>query len=441
MWVRVGDPLWETGYTLAPNLLLDHYETLGLTEGTALFVIRLLRESSRQRSALADSPQTRKHLALLHERGLLRVRRWPDRIEFRLDGLWHNLRRLAEWLAQGHALADFEPQAAPAPTEQDRLLLDRFSSPEFEAEMADVLAAFAAANGRSASPTEKEHIRNLAMRFDAAACAAAEPSNGPAWIMAALRSVLERKAGEQIYVSDLEQALAGDREVAAGPEATDKAVRQRLMARIRQMTTQDKEALETVIMAYQQVAGQPAQDGPTLAMIELAETYGSTWVLNAIHETAKVQSLISPEYVASILMRWQSEGRIAGKAATAGPAPVIDPLLARVAALYEQEIGPLTPQTGEQLKALSEEFGEIDDWLRAFAEAARSNARNLRYVEAVLRKRGEKPATQKQTPSTSRRGRKGARAGVWTEEELEAARRKALNRTPLDPKTFFDEEP
>jgi DnaD/phage-associated family protein len=445
VWVRLGEPALEAGYTLVPNLLLDHYETLGLTEGAALFVIRLLRRSQETKSALPDSPQADQHLETLRQCGLIHIRRWPDRIELRLDGLFYNLTRLADRLAQGLSPQDFEPKAPPRP--DDPSLAERLDSPEFEAELTDVLIAFATVNGRPASPREKEEIRHLTVRYDPAARVAAEPSNGPAWVMAALRAALEGKKGQPIFVSDLEAVLekrmadadAGGAVGTAQPES--KAARRELIAHIRKMSPQEKEALETVIMAYQLVAGQPAQDGPTLALIELADEYGATWVVNAIHETGKVQQLISPEYVESILLRWWSEGTIPDRPPMAEVPLDEDDVLKRVVALYEQEIGQLSHQVGQQLAALTQEFRDLEAWQRAFAEAAKSNARNLRYVEAVLRNVGKK-ATPKRQPrkASRRRGGKATREGEWSDDELDAARREALSEKPIDIESLLGKE-
>ncbi len=442
--VRMGVPALEAGYTLVPNLLLDHYETLGLTEGTALFVIQLLRQSARRRGALPDSPHRQEYLQALQDRGLLLVRRWPDGVELCLDALFHNLTRLAAWLAEGGSLGEFKlqiPAEALAGAGSD---VEYLGSAEFEAEVSDVLAAFAAANQRPASSAEKEQMRHLAVRFDAAARAAQQASNGPAWVMAALRAVLERKKPGKISVLDLERVLEqrvsaaqGDGTALAAPG--DQAARREVLARSRKMNDHEKEALDSVIMTYKGISGQPPDDRLILTLMQLCDEYGPTWVLNAIHETGKVQQLISPEYLASILVRWQSEGHIPGAPPPAESPPVSDPLLARVVALYEQEVGKLTAQVQAQLLSLTDEFRDLDEWQRAFAEAAKSNARNLRYVEAVLRKKDgpERPAARR--PKTKRQ-RSGGRSGVWTEEELDAARREALSETPIDIESFLGKE-
>jgi hypothetical protein len=441
--LRMGVPTLDAGYTLVPNLLLDHYEALSLTDSTALFVMRLLCRCTGGREVLPDSPQTREYLQALQSQGLLSVRRWPDRVELHLDALFHNLARLAEWLADGNSPDDFQvetPADMPAGGES---AMERFDSAEFKAEVDDVLAAFVAANQRLASPAEKAQIRNLAVRFDGIARAAAEASNGPAWVMAALRSVLERDPLDGISVSDLEEALE-QRTAASGgmTEPTGRVtrdVRQETVARARQMSNEEREALETVVMAYRGISGEPPDDQLILTLMRLSDAYGPTWVLNAIHETGKVQQIISPEYVESILVRWQSEGRIPGIPAAAESPPITDPLLTRVVALYEQEIGPLTPQVRDQLLALTDAFRDEGAWQRAFAEAAKTNARNLRYVEAVLRGKGKKPSRSARRPSRSGRRRGAGREGEWTEEELDAERRRSLSETPIDVESFLGE--
>lgn len=445
--VRLGVPALDAGYTLVPNLLLDHYETLGLTDGAAFFVIRLLRQGAGGGEMLPDSLQTGEHLRVLQDQGLISVRRWPDGVELRLDALFHNLTRLATWLTEGGSPGDFELKVPAEMLVGDQAATDRFDSAEFEAEVADVLAAFAAANRRLASPAEKEQIRNLAVRFDAAARAADEASNGAAWVMAALRSVLERKAQGDVSASDLEQTLE-QRMAAAGystgtVDHAAKAIRRQAATRIRQMSSQEKAALGRVVEAYKGVTEHPPDDRLVLTLMQLSDKYGPTWVLSAIHEAGTVQTLISPEYVESILVRWQSEGHIAGASEVAESSPVTDPLLVQVMALYKQEIEiekPLTPTIRDQLLALTEEFRGLDKWKRAFAAAAKSNVRKLSYVEAVLRNKGKKPVPAARRSTTRRRKRGAVREGVWTEEELKAARREALSEPILDPQTFFDEE-
>jgi len=54
-------------------------------------------------------------------------------------------------------------------------------------------------------------------------------------------------------------------------------------------------------------------------------------------------------------------------------------------ALYEQNIGPLTPLVAEELREAEELYPQ--EWLRpAFERAAAGNKRNWRYVEAILKR-------------------------------------------------------
>ena len=53
--------------------------------------------------------------------------------------------------------------------------------------------------------------------------------------------------------------------------------------------------------------------------------------------------------------------------------------------LYEENIGVITPMAAERLKDMEDEYPP--EWIaEAFGQAVVSNARNLRYVEAVLRR-------------------------------------------------------
>ncbi len=53
--------------------------------------------------------------------------------------------------------------------------------------------------------------------------------------------------------------------------------------------------------------------------------------------------------------------------------------------LYEENVGVITPMAAERLKDLEQEYPP--EWIaEAFGEAVASNARSLRYVEAVLRR-------------------------------------------------------
>ena len=69
--------------------------------------------------------------------------------------------------------------------------------------------------------------------------------------------------------------------------------------------------------------------------------------------------------------------------------PVPNPDKPNIFALYEQNIGPLTPMVAEILKADAETYPEI--WLRdAMHEAVSRNIRNWKYVQAILKAWQEK---------------------------------------------------
>ena len=71
-------------------------------------------------------------------------------------------------------------------------------------------------------------------------------------------------------------------------------------------------------------------------------------------------------------------GRTGAGEAVAGSRP-------EVFRLYEENIGVITPMAAERLKDMEDEYPP--EWIaEAFGQAVVSNARNLRYVEAVLRR-------------------------------------------------------
>lgn len=75
-------------------------------------------------------------------------------------------------------------------------------------------------------------------------------------------------------------------------------------------------------------------------------------------------------------------------------------------ALYERNIGPLTPMIAEELKDLEREFPV--EWIaEAFREAVTANARKLKYIRAVLvRWQQEGRAVAKSTDSFESDGRR-----------------------------------
>lgn len=66
----------------------------------------------------------------------------------------------------------------------------------------------------------------------------------------------------------------------------------------------------------------------------------------------------------------------------AGPVEILPPR-PTIYALYERNIGPLTPMLTDELKDMEKEFPA--EWIeRAFREAVLANARKLKYIRAVL---------------------------------------------------------
>lgn len=103
------------------------------------------------------------------------------------------------------------------------------------------------------------------------------------------------------------------------------------------------------------------------------------------------------------------ENRRAAGTPAPGPAPVSPPAgrpLAEqptVYALYEANIGPLTPLVAEQLRAA--EYEHTSERVEAaIREAVAANARNWRYIAAIL----QRWASEGQTP---RKGRAGGAPG------------------------------
>ena len=83
---------------------------------------------------------------------------------------------------------------------------------------------------------------------------------------------------------------------------------------------------------------------------------------------------------------------VAAGALSDGAAPEVDTSVEAVTGarpdvfrLYEENVGVITPMAAERLKDMETEFPP--EWIaEAFGEAVVSNARSLRYVEAVLRR-------------------------------------------------------
>lgn len=117
----------------------------------------------------------------------------------------------------------------------------------------------------------------------------------------------------------------------------------------------------------------------------------------------ETEKLLPPLTTPSIT-EGEGEGEQSRAEGNAVTAVTPEAILAEIVKFYESEIGLISPIFGEKLKDFAENYQGPVEWIRdAFAEAARHNARNWAYVEAVLdrwqregrhREREEKPRKQ-----------------------------------------------
>jgi hypothetical protein len=69
------------------------------------------------------------------------------------------------------------------------------------------------------------------------------------------------------------------------------------------------------------------------------------------------------------------------------PDPSASPLLRHATALYQAEIGDVTPIIRRELEMLTMDYPSPAQWDTAFREMSRANVRRLSYVESVLKRR------------------------------------------------------
>ncbi|MEP7200120.1 MAG: hypothetical protein ABI874_09900, partial [Chloroflexota bacterium] len=151
----------------------------------------------------------------------------------------------------------------------------------------------------------------------------------------------------------------------------------------------EREQLEEFVTAYGGVTQRAITDDELVSLLELFKAYSFKRVLSAMHEAQASKVPLSPRYLETILEK--SAPPVVEREAVAPSRPRLgtdDPLLAAVAHMYEQEIGPLTEKIGQQLIALVAEHPDLERWHEAFDAAASMNKKNLRYVIGCLRNNG-----------------------------------------------------
>ena len=108
------------------------------------------------------------------------------------------------------------------------------------------------------------------------------------------------------------------------------------------------------------------------------------------------------------MQRAVDEGHAVPEPASAGPAAQAAALRPNIFALYEDNVGTLSPMIVDELKQAEDDYPA--DWIEdAFKEAVMANARSWRYVRAILERwdtegRGA-PKTESRNVSGESRGR------------------------------------
>jgi hypothetical protein len=95
-----------------------------------------------------------------------------------------------------------------------------------------------------------------------------------------------------------------------------------------------------------------------------------------------------------------------------------DPVLAEVVAMYEAEIGMMSPLIAEELRALTAEVRDLARWREAFRAAVAANVRRWSYVKACLQSDGRRPPTAAARQTSGPGRARSVRARVVTPEEM-----------------------
>ena len=136
--VRFGDDILEAGFTAVPNLFLNNYRDLGISDGAAFWIVHLLKfkwtedNPYPRRSSIpmnANKDTQKRYARQLRELGLLFTRRiyWSAEdnpphphlvgtiraLEYDFTSLFYNVVRISRWKIEGRSLDDFEVEIPP----------------------------------------------------------------------------------------------------------------------------------------------------------------------------------------------------------------------------------------------------------------------------------------------------------------------------------------
>jgi hypothetical protein len=178
----------------------------------------------------------------------------------------------------------------------------------------------------------------------------------------------------------------------------------------RPMTPEEWQILESLITDHQ------VPSTRLLALIpNLALRVGRDALSVDLLQAAALGDLVVPGLDASVPLPAPAPPLISPEAPQAGGDR--DPVLAEVVAMYEAEIGIMSPLIAEELKALTAEVRDMARWREAFRAAVAANVRRWSYVKACLQSDGRRPPTAAARQSGPGRAR-SVRARVVTPEEM-----------------------
>ena len=181
-------------------------------------------------------------------------------------------------------------------------------------------------------------------------------------------------------------------------------------------TPADQENFDVFYNAYMSIVKEPPNDESLIGIIEIFKTYRLEQLLTALHNLQDSKLPLTPLYLGTMMEQLSRPAphRIEPNPAESPPGTAAarayihdeeaNPVLAAVTKLYEQEIGRITENIGQQLIALVADYTDVAVWQEAFEAAASMNKRNLRYIKACLRNYGKPNAKGDQKGQDSRAG-------------------------------------